>query len=101
MSHYRSPYPSEYLETPRRTDSTAVIALICAIGSWVVLPLILAVAALLLARRADAAITSAPDELSGSGLVTGARVLAWLNLLLVAMILAFVAAFAAALALGR
>jgi hypothetical protein len=42
-----------------------------------------------------------PEQLSGTGMVTAARVLAWLNLLLVAMIIAFVAAFAGAIALGR
>lgn len=101
MSHYGSPHPPEYLQTPRRTESTAVIALICAVGSWLVLPLILAVVALLLARRAESTIASMPEQLSGTGMVTAARVLAWLNLLLVAMIIAFVAAFAGAIALGR
>ena len=60
-----------------RTDGSAVAALLCAIGSWILVPVVLAVVALALARKADRVIDAHPTELSGRGLVTGARWIAW------------------------
>jgi hypothetical protein len=73
---------------------------VCAVGSWILLPVILSVIALVLAGRAEQAI-EADASATGSGLVTAARWVAWINLLLVAMVVAFVSAFAVALWLGR
>ena len=84
-----------------RTEGTAVAALVCAILSWVLLPIVLAVVALVLARSAENAIDARPAELSGRGLVAGARWVAWVHLVLVAMVVAFLSAFAIALWIGR
>jgi hypothetical protein len=74
--------------------------LVCAIGSWFLLPVILALVALLLGGRAERSIAADPSA-SGMGLVTAARWVAWVNLVLVAMVIAFVAAFTVAIWLGR
>jgi hypothetical protein len=86
--------------TPR-TDGSAVAALLCAIGSWFLVPVALAVVALVLARKAERAIDACPAELTGRGLLTGARWIAWTHLVLVAMVVAFVSAFAIAVRTGR
>lgn len=76
-------------------------ALVCAILSWFLVPIVLAIVALVLARNAEKAISARPTELAGAGLVTGARWVAWIHLLVVAMVAAFVAAFVIALWIGR
>jgi hypothetical protein len=86
--------------TPLRTNETAIASLVCAVGSWILLPVILSVIALVLAGRAERAI-EADAFATGQGLVTAARWVAWVNLLVVAMLVAFVSAFAVALGLGR
>jgi hypothetical protein len=83
------------------TEGTAVVALVCAILSWVALPVVLAIVALVLARNAEREITASAGAKSGGGLVTASRWIAWLNLLLVAMLIAFVAAFVIAVAIAR
>ncbi len=83
------------------TDGKAVAALVCAVLSWFVGPIVLAIVALFLARSAEKAIDARPAELSGRGLVTGARWVAWIHLVLVAMVVAFLSAFAIALWIGR
>jgi len=64
-------------------------------------PVALAVVALILARRAELAIDARPSELTGRGLVAGARWIAWTHLILAAMVVAFVSAFAIAVWTGR
>lgn len=84
-----------------RTEGTAVAALVCAILSWVLVPIVLAVVALVLARSAEKAIDASPTELTGRGMVTAARWVAWVHLILVAMVVAFLSAFAIAVWIGR
>ena len=83
------------------TESTAVVGLICAILSWLVLPVVLAVVALVLARSAERSIHASAGRKTGLSLVTGARWIAWIHLLVVAMIVAFAAAFVLAIAIAR
>jgi hypothetical protein len=83
-----------------RTDQTAVWALACAVGSWVLLPVVLAVVALVLAGAAERAIAESAGWRTGSGLVTAARVVAWVHLVTVALALVFVAAVLVGLAVG-
>ena len=52
--------------------------------------------ALVLARKAERAIDARPAELTGRGLVAGARWIAWTHLVVAAMVVAFVSAFAIA-----
>lgn len=83
------------------TEGTAIVALVCAILSWVAIPVVLAIVALVLARTAEREIAASAGEKSGAGLITASRWIAWLNLLLVAMVVAFVAAFVVAVAIAR
>lgn len=82
------------------TDGRAVAALVCAVAAWFLLPVVLAVVALLLARSAERA--AAPDPLAGraAGLVTAARWVAGTQLVLVGLALAFLLPFLLALRLG-
>lgn len=93
--------PEPVLLAEPRTDGSAVAALLCAIGSWFLVPVALAVVALVLARRAERAIGARPAELTGRGLVTGARWIAWTHLVVAAMVVAFVSAFVLAVWTGR
>lgn len=83
---------------PQVTEPKAVVALVLAIGSFVVLPLLPAVAALLLVRSSRRDIEASGGRYTGTGLLTAAKVLSWVNLglcLLVVLLLALgVALFA-------
>lgn len=97
----RAPSHAEPRAGGRRTEGTAVLALVLAAVSWVTLPVVLAVVALLLAGAAQRSIDADPDGVGGSGLVRAARWVAWLQLLVVAMAAAFLGAFFLAIWLGR
>jgi hypothetical protein len=83
------------------TEGNAIVALVCSILSWVAVPVVLAIVALVLARSADRAIAVSGGTKSGTGLVRAARWIAWINLLVGAMVVAFVAAFVVAVAIAR
>jgi len=89
-----------YAPTVAPTEPLAIWALICAIGSWVLLPVVLAIVALVMANRADEAITAAAGWKQGQGMVSAARVIAWIHLVLVALIIVFVLALLVGLAVG-
>jgi hypothetical protein len=55
---------------------------VCAIGAFVLFPVVPAVVALVLAGRAHRSIAASAGRTGGAGLVTAARVLAWINLAL-------------------
>jgi uncharacterized membrane protein len=71
--------------TPR-TSNDAVIALVAAIASWVICPVVPTIVALVYAGRAQRAITASGGALTGSGMVTAARVLSWVHLALAAVV---------------
>ena len=83
-----------------RTEPTAVWALVCAIGSWILIPVVLAVVALVLAGAAERSIAESGGWRSGSGLVTAARVVAWVHLVTAVLAVVFVLALLAGLAVG-
>jgi preprotein translocase subunit SecG len=83
------------------TEGTAVVALVCSILSWIALPVVLAIVALVLAGSAEREIAASAGTKSGQGLVSASRWIAWINLLVAAMVVAFVAAFALAVAIAR
>lgn len=93
------PWGGAPASTPE-TDGTAVLALVLSILSWVLLPVILAIVALVLAGSASRQIEASGGARSGQGLVTATRWIAWINLLLAAMVVAFIAAFVVALAIA-
>jgi hypothetical protein len=63
-------------------DGTAVAALVLAILAWVVCPVVLGIAAVVLAGNAQRTIEASAGALGGRGLVTAARVVAWANIVL-------------------
>jgi hypothetical protein len=65
---------------PQSTEPKAIIALVFAIGSFVVLPLLPAIIALVLAGSARRDIDGSGGRLSGSGLVTAAKIVSWVNI---------------------
>jgi hypothetical protein len=89
-----------YAPTTVPTEPLAIWALVCAIGSWVLLPVILAVVALVLAGSAEEEISKAAGWKQGKGMVSAARVIAWLHLLLAALVVVFVVTFFIGLAIG-
>jgi hypothetical protein len=93
--------PAAPVAATATTEGTAVVALVCAILSWLVLPVILAIVALVLAGSAEGTIDRSGGQKTGRGLVNGTRWIAWIHLLVVAMIIAFVAAFVLAVAIAR
>jgi len=85
---------------PAQTESKAIIALVCAIASWVVFPLLPAIAAIMIGKTARREIAASGGRLSGDGLVTASNVIAWANvvvsvLVVIGIVLAIVL-FAAA-----
>jgi dihydroorotate dehydrogenase len=78
------------MNTPvRQTCSTALISLIFGILSWMLLPFVGAVVAIISGHLARSEIRRAPDRLEGDGLAVGGLVLGYLHL---AMILLFIVA---------
>lgn len=90
---YGSPY-GYTAYAPPQTEGTAIGALIAAIGSWVICP-ISGIVALVLASQAKRKIAESGGRLTGEGLVTASKWIAWINIgLWVAGILFFIAAAA-------
>jgi hypothetical protein len=64
----------------QQTEGMAIGALICAIASFVVCPVVPSVVALVLAQHARNRIDDSMGRLTGTGLVTAARVIASIHL---------------------
>ncbi|NQU36571.1 MAG: hypothetical protein HQ526_03125 [Actinobacteria bacterium] len=62
------------------TNQNAIIALVLAVVSFVVCPLIAAIVALVFAGKAKKEIAASNGWQTGDGLVTGAKVAAWINI---------------------
>ena len=86
------PAPAYGYGPPRpQTEGTAITALVLAAASWVVCTVVLAVVALALCPSARRKIESSGGALTGEGLVTAAKIVAWINIGLYAVItLAFI-----------
>ena len=65
---------------PAQTEGKAVAALVLSICSWVVLPFIAAIIALVLAGSAKRDIEASGGRLGGAGMVTAAKWVSWLNI---------------------
>ena len=63
-----------------QTETKAIVALVLAIGSFLVFPIVPAIVALVLAGKARRDIDASGGRLTGAGLVTAAKVVAWVNL---------------------
>lgn len=75
-----------------QTDGTAICVLVLAISSFVVLPVIPAIVALVLAPSAERAILASGGRLTGESLVRAGRVVAWVHLALCVAFALFVVA---------
>ncbi|MGE5763845.1 MAG: DUF4190 domain-containing protein [Mycobacterium leprae] len=90
---YGAPGYSGYGPAPRTTSATAIVALVLAILSFPVCPVIFAIISLLLAKSADREIAESGGTKEGEGLVRAARIISWVNIGLVGLAaLAFVIA---------
>ena len=85
------PPPGAGAYTPPRTEGTAIAALICSIGSWVLCPMILAVVALALAHAAGNKIDASAGRVTGEGLVRAAQIIAWIHIVLVTLVCVIIA----------
>lgn len=63
-----------------KTSNDAVIALVLSLLSWAVCPLILAIVALVFASNAKKKIAASNGWETGEGLVTAAKIIAWINI---------------------
>lgn len=79
---------------PQQLEAKAIVAIVLAIGSFVVFPFLPAIAALFVAGAARRDIDASGGRLRGGGLVTAAKVVSWVNIgLSVAGVLLLVLAF--------
>ena len=81
---------ADYRGAPKETESKAVVALVLAIASFVVFPLIPAIASLVMVPVARRSITASQGRLGGEGLLTAAKVFAWINIGLALLAVAFI-----------
>ncbi len=68
-------------QTPQpQTNNNAIIALVLAIVSWAVCPIIAAIVALVFASKASKEIEQSGGWQTGGGFVTAAKIIAWINI---------------------
>ena len=75
----QQPYGYAGYQAPE-IESSAVVALVLAIASFVVCPVIPAIVALVLANNADTAIQASGGRKTGEGLTKAARIVSWINI---------------------
>lgn len=63
-----------------QTSNDAVIALVLSLLSWAVCPVVLAIVALVFASGAKKKIEASNGWVTGEGLVTAAKIIAWINI---------------------
>ena len=74
-------YTQVYVAAPTpRTSTTAIIAMVLAGLSFLYCPVVFAIVALVMAQQAEREIAESNGWVTGDGLVTGARIAAWLNI---------------------
>ena len=73
------PPPPVYGPTPQ-TSNNAVAALVLSIVSWVFCPVIPAIITLVFAAKADKEIAASNGWITGAGMVTASKIVAWINI---------------------
>lgn len=63
-----------------QTSGSAIVALVLSIVSWLVCPIIPAIVALVFANRGAKEIAASGGLVSGDGLITASKVIAWINI---------------------
>ena len=71
--------PPPYGPAPQ-TSTNAIAALVLSIVAWVICPIIPAIIALVFASKADKEIAASNGWVTGGGLVTAAKIVAWINI---------------------
>ncbi len=71
-----------------RTSNNAMVALVLAILSYLLCPVVLSIGALIIANSAKREIDGSNGWITGSGMVTASKVLAWINIALVILVIA-------------
>ncbi|NQU37005.1 MAG: DUF4190 domain-containing protein [Actinobacteria bacterium] len=97
------PAPSQFPATPGygavapaampQTNTTAIIAFVLSIASWMICPIIAAIVALVFASKAKKEIEQSGGWQTGSGFVTAAKVISWINIVVMALFIAFYVVF--------
>lgn len=78
--------------TPQQTETSAIVALVLACAAWVACPFVTAVVALAMVPSARTKIRESNGRLTGEGLLTATKVIAWIHLgLIIIASIAFVA----------
>ena len=76
-----APAPAPSAAVPAaQTSSNGVIAFVLALASWILLPLVLAIVALVFAKKADDEVAASGGRIQAGGLVTAAKIIAWINI---------------------
>ena len=63
-----------------QTSTSAIIALVLSIVSWIFCPLITSIVAIVLAYQADKEIRNSGGKVTGQGLSFAAKIIAWINI---------------------
>ncbi len=87
-------YPTPYGYPPpvqRRTNGLAITSLILGIASWVILPLVAAVAAVIFGHIAQRQVKQSGED--GQGLALAGLILGWLNIALTVLTICFFGVF--------
>lgn len=83
------------------TSTSAIVGLVLAIASWIFCPIVLAIVALVLAKKSGDEIAASQGRVGGEGLNTATKVIAWVNIGLYAAVVVILGAiFLIALVLG-
>lgn len=77
-----------YGSSAPQTDGSAIAALCCAIGAFIVCPVIPAIVALFLAHNSQQKINASGGRLTGDGLNTAARIISWVHLAIFVVLIA-------------
>ena len=76
-----APYPAGYDQhRPAKTEKLSVWALVLGIASFIVLPVIAAVAAIIVGSKGKGAIRDSNGTRTGTGMATAGQALGWLNI---------------------
>ena len=85
-------YPAPGYAPAQTTSTNAIVGLVLAITSWIICPIILAIVALVLAKKSGEEIAASQGRVGGEGLNTATKILSWINIGLYAAILVILGA---------
>ena len=94
-------YPAQGYAPAVATSTSAIVGLVLAVASWILCPIVLAIVALVLAKKSGDEIAASQGRVGGEGLNTATKVVAWVNIgFYGAIVMIFGAIFLVALVLG-